>query len=53
MTVRGERRPHARAHAEAFVGALARDGAARRRFLAAVAAGAHGEAPRPRTKRRR
>jgi GTP cyclohydrolase I len=38
MTVRGEKRPRARAHAEAFAGALARDGAARRRFLAAVEA---------------
>jgi GTP cyclohydrolase I len=52
MTVRGERRPHARAHAEAFVGALAKDGAARRRFLGAIAAGAHGdEAPRRRARR--
>jgi GTP cyclohydrolase IA len=39
MTVRGERRPRARSHAEAFAGALERDGAARRRFLA-LAAGA-------------
>ena len=34
MTVRGERRARARAHAEACAGALARDGAARRRFQA-------------------
>ncbi|WP_243336530.1 GTP cyclohydrolase I [Anaeromyxobacter soli] len=34
MTVRGEKRGGARAHADAWVGALARDGAARRRFLA-------------------
>jgi GTP cyclohydrolase I len=38
LTVRGERRARARAHAEAFAGALARDGAARRRFLALAAA---------------
>ena len=34
LSVRGERRPRARAHAEAWVGALAEDGPARRRFLA-------------------
>jgi GTP cyclohydrolase IA len=34
MTVRGERRSGARAHAEAYAGVLARDGAARRRFEA-------------------
>jgi GTP cyclohydrolase I len=38
LTVRGARRPRARAHAEAWAGALARDGAARRRFLALAAA---------------
>jgi GTP cyclohydrolase I len=32
MTVRGEKRARAKAHAEAWVGVLARDGAARRRF---------------------
>jgi len=37
LSVRGERRAGARAHAEAFEGALAREGAARRRFLAAIA----------------
>jgi GTP cyclohydrolase IA len=37
MTVRGERRARARAHAEAFAGVLARNGTARRRFEAAVA----------------
>lgn len=42
MTVRGEKRPRARAYAEAFTGALARDGAARRRFLAIVAAAGKG-----------
>ncbi|BDG06798.1 GTP cyclohydrolase I [Anaeromyxobacter oryzae] len=36
MTVRGERRPRARAHAEAFAGVLARDGSVRRRFEAAI-----------------
>lgn len=39
LTVRGERQARSRAHAEAYAGALARDGAARRRFLA-LAAGA-------------
>ncbi|HSN92649.1 MAG TPA: GTP cyclohydrolase I [Anaeromyxobacteraceae bacterium] len=33
VTVRGARRPRARTHAEAFAGTMARDGAARRRFL--------------------
>jgi GTP cyclohydrolase I len=37
MTVRGERRVGARAHAEAWAGALAKDGPARRRFQALVA----------------
>jgi GTP cyclohydrolase I len=37
MTVRGERRASSRTHAEAFAGALDRDGPARRRFLAAIA----------------
>jgi len=37
MTVRGSKRPRSRAHAEAFLGALAADGPARRRFEAAVA----------------
>jgi GTP cyclohydrolase I len=32
MTVRGEKRARARAHAEAWAGVLAKDGAARRRF---------------------
>jgi GTP cyclohydrolase I len=36
LSVRGERRPRARAHAQCFGGALERDGALRRRFLAAV-----------------
>jgi GTP cyclohydrolase I len=42
MTVRGGRRSRARAHAEAFAGTLARDGAARRRFHALVARGGSG-----------
>ncbi len=42
MTVRGEKRPRARAHAEAWAGVLARDGAARRRFEALVARAAPG-----------
>lgn len=37
LTVRGERRRHARAHAQAFAGTMARDGALQRRFLAATA----------------
>lgn len=37
MIVRGEKRAGARAHAEAYAGSLARDGAARRRFEAIVA----------------
>ena len=37
LSVRGERRPHARAHAEHFAGSLARDQALQRRFLAAGA----------------
>jgi GTP cyclohydrolase I len=36
LTVRGERRRHARAHAQAFAGTMARDGALQRRFLAAI-----------------
>lgn len=38
MTVRGGRRPHARAHTDAFVGALARDARLQRRFLRLIAA---------------
>jgi GTP cyclohydrolase I len=36
MTVRGGRRPHARAHADAFVGVMARDERLQRRFLRLV-----------------
>lgn len=46
MTVRGERRVGARAHAEAWAGALAKDGPARRRFQSLVARA--GPAPRRR-----
>ena len=42
LSVRGERRPRARAHAQAFGGVLARDGALQRRFLAAVARAGRG-----------
>jgi GTP cyclohydrolase I len=56
MTVRGEKRPRARAHAEAWAGTLARDGAGRRRFEDLVARArpggrarrAPGSGPRPR-----
>jgi GTP cyclohydrolase I len=44
LSVRGERRPRALAHAEAFTGALRRDGVARRRLLAL--AGRSGAASR-------
>jgi GTP cyclohydrolase I len=47
MTVRGEKRARARAHAEAWVGVLAKDGPARRRFQD-LAAGAR----RPRRRAR-
>jgi GTP cyclohydrolase I len=50
MTVRGERRVRARAHAEAWAGALAKDGPARRRFEAMV--GRAGRAPRRRGRAR-
>jgi GTP cyclohydrolase I len=46
MTVRGERRARSRVHVEAFAGALARDGAARRRFLALAAAAGRGRPAR-------
>jgi GTP cyclohydrolase I len=49
MTVRGEKRTRSRAHAEAYAGALARDGAARRRFL--HLAGRVGEGRGRRTRR--
>jgi GTP cyclohydrolase I len=49
LSVRGERRPRALAHAEAFTGELARDGAPRRRFLAL--AGRNREVARRRWRR--
>ncbi|MFT3916320.1 MAG: GTP cyclohydrolase I [Anaeromyxobacteraceae bacterium] len=54
LSTRGERRPRARAHAEAFSGALAADGPARRRFMA-LCAGGGGARPagRPGGKRAR
>jgi GTP cyclohydrolase I len=48
LTVRGEKRAGARTHAEAWAGALARDGAARRRFLDLVTRAGKG----PRRRRR-
>jgi GTP cyclohydrolase I len=47
LTVRGERRRHARAHAQAFAGAMAGDRALQRQFLAAIAQerAGRGEAP--------
>jgi GTP cyclohydrolase I len=57
MTVRGERRVGARAHAEAWAGALAKDGPARRRFAAMVAGapgkkrGTRGGSPRARARK--
>jgi GTP cyclohydrolase I len=54
MTVRGEKRSRSRAHAEAWVGSLARDGAERRRFEAMLRRGARpAPAPRARKARRR
>jgi GTP cyclohydrolase I len=47
MTVRGEKRAGARAHAEAWAGVLAKDGAARRRFLDVVARSRPGPRPGP------
>lgn len=47
MTVRGEKRPRARAHAEAWVGVLAKDGPARRRFQDLVARLRPGRGPGP------
>jgi len=47
LTVRGERRPRAVTHAQAFTGRMARDPALQRRFLAAVAR-ARGPAGRAR-----
>lgn len=48
MTVRGEKRAGARAHAEAYAGVLGRDGAARRRFQALAAGAGRKARGRPR-----
>jgi GTP cyclohydrolase IA len=57
LSVRGERRPQARAHAQFFAGVMAEDGALARRFLAAVARSVPAAAPaggvRRRTRRSR
>jgi GTP cyclohydrolase I len=53
LSVRGERRTRARAHAQFFAGVMAEDGALARRFLAAVARGAPAAAPRRRGRGRR
>lgn len=45
MTVRGEKRSRARAHAEAWVGSLAKDGADRRRFQDMVARAGRSRGP--------
>jgi GTP cyclohydrolase I len=52
MTVRGEKRAGARAHAEAWAGVLARDGAERRRFEGLVARAGRGGARRGRGRAR-
>jgi GTP cyclohydrolase I len=52
MTVRGEKRTAARAHAEAWAGSLAEDGPARRRFQDLVARGAAGKGRARRRARR-
>jgi GTP cyclohydrolase I len=51
LSVRGERRPRARAHAQFFAGVMAEDGALSRRFLAAVARGTSTPAPGRRGRR--
>jgi GTP cyclohydrolase I len=47
MTVRGEKRAGARAHAEAWAGVLAKDGALRKRFLGLVNRSRPGPGPSP------
>jgi len=51
MTVRGEKRAGARAHAEAWSGVLAKDGSLRRRFLELVARARPRPRPGPRRRR--
>jgi GTP cyclohydrolase I len=53
LTTRGERRPRARAHAEAWAGELAEDGPARRRFLATARRAGQGSDAGPAGRRRR
>jgi GTP cyclohydrolase I len=48
LSVRGEKRGRARAHAQCFAGVLEADGALQRRFLAAVGRSAHPPAGRRR-----
>ena len=45
LSVRGERRPRARAHVQFFAGSMAGDGALARRFLATVARAAQAGTP--------
>jgi len=47
VTVRGARRPRARTHAAAFAGTMARDGAARRRFLSLLGRAGRAAGRRP------
>jgi GTP cyclohydrolase I len=51
LSVRGEKRPRSRAHAQCFAGALEEDGALQRRFLAAVARAGGEPSARPRGRR--
>jgi GTP cyclohydrolase I len=53
LSVRGERRPRARAHAQFFAGVMAEDGALARRFLATVASGRPAPARAPARRGRR
>lgn len=53
LSARGERRAGARVYAEAYAGALAREGAARRRFLVAIARAQGALAPRTASPRAR
>lgn len=45
LSVRGERRPRARAHAQCFLGVLAKDAALQRRFLALVGPASRSRSP--------
>jgi GTP cyclohydrolase I len=48
MTVRGERRARARAHAQSFAGSLSRDAALQRRFLSLIERAGRGKGRRAR-----